>query len=591
MIGPFRMTGRLGSGGMGTVYLGFGPDDRPVAVKVPTPELAGDPRFRARFRREVDAVRMIGSSSVATVVAADTEAESPWLATEYVEGATLLDAVAGRGPLAPRLVVGFAAGLADGLVAMHAVGVVHRDLKPANVILGWEGPKIIDFGVALTTQPLLGGSTTDSDPDLTQAKTQFGQRIGTLVWMAPEQLRGEAVGPPADVFAWGACVTYATTGHSPFRGSRPLEAVGLIQHAEPDLAGVPPELVDLVRAALAKDPRARPSATVLVSGLLHREIRTPLESDQAVETALVTWVEQPPTPAPPLALPPSKSSAPSAPSAPSARSRAAAEADALRGTSAGQTLNLRSTQGLAGQPRPGRPGEPSGPPRGDRYPPAGRDGARPGYVTGPLPAGGGPGRQGDDWTDGSDVPTYVRPPTGPLPRGRGGAGTDAFGAAAGEGAGWSDGRGRPGDVRRTGPSTTMKALLATMVVLLLGGGVAIALLLANAGGGDGDPGLSVSETSPAVATSAPDSSSPSASASASPSASASAEPTSAKPSPRRTTRPPSQRPTSNPPTTPTSPVTDTQTPPTTPTTPKITDTATAPTTPGSSPTTGVTPTP
>ncbi|WP_232794155.1 MULTISPECIES: serine/threonine-protein kinase [Pseudofrankia] len=571
MIGPFRMTGRLGSGGMGTVYLGFGPDDRPVAVKVPTPELAGDPRFRARFRREVDAVRMISSGSVATVVDADTEAESPWLATEYVEGATLLDAVAGRGPLAPRLVVGFAAGLADGLVAMHAVGVVHRDLKPANVILGWEGPKIIDFGVALTTQPMLGGSTTDSDPDLTQARTQIGQRVGTLVWMAPEQLRGETVGPPADVFAWGACVTYATTGHSPFHGSSPLEAVGLIQHAEPDLAGVPPQLVDLVRAALAKDPRARPSATVLVSGLLHREIHTPQESDQAVETALVTWVEQPPTPAPPLALPPSKSPAPSA------RSRAAAEADALRGTSAGQTLNLRSTQGLAGQPRQGRPGEPSGPPRGDRSRPAGRDGARPGYATGPLPVGGGPGREGDDWTDGSDIPTYVRPPTGPLPRGNGGARTDAFGAAAGAAAaGWSDGRGRPGDGARTGRSTAMKALLAAALVVLLAGGVALALVLTSHGGGD-DSDLSVSATSPTSATSA--SSTPSVSVSAS--TSEAIESVSASPSSRRTTRPPSRRPT-GPTTTSAAPATDNETDTQGPrTTPPITSTGTG-TTPGTS---------
>jgi serine/threonine protein kinase len=304
-IGPFRLGGRLGAGGMGVVFLGFGPDDRPVAVKMPAPELARDPRFRARFRREVAAAQMISSNSVASVVAADTEAPVPWLATEYIQGATVLDAVQARGPLAQRLVVGFAAGLADGLVAMHAVGVVHRDLKPANVVLAWDGPKIIDFGVALTMGPALGGPSVggDVDLDITQARTHDGQRLGTFVWMAPEQLLGEQVGPPADVFAWGCCVTYATTGHSPFRALSAPETIARIQRDAPDLDGVPAQLVDLVSATLAKDPAVRPPATMLVSRLVHRQVRTPLESDRAVETALLPWVAQPPTP-PPLRVSP-----------------------------------------------------------------------------------------------------------------------------------------------------------------------------------------------------------------------------------------------------------------------------------------------
>ncbi|MBL7517877.1 serine/threonine protein kinase, partial [Frankia sp. CNm7] len=302
-IGPFRLSGRLGAGGMGIVYLGFGPDDRPVAVKVPASELAGDPRFRARFRREVTAVQMISSNSVAPVVAADTEAETPWLATEYIQGATLTDAVHARGPLAPRLMVGFAAGLADGLVAMHAMGVVHRDLKPGNVVLGWDGPKIIDFGVALTTRALPAvGAAAGSDPDVTYARTQDGQRLGTFVWMAPEQLRGGPVGPPADVFAWGACVTYATTGHGPFRADSFAETIARIQRDRPDVDDVPDQLVDLVLAALAKDPDERPTATELVSRLVHRAVNTPVESDRAIETALLPWVAQPPTP-PPLGVP------------------------------------------------------------------------------------------------------------------------------------------------------------------------------------------------------------------------------------------------------------------------------------------------
>jgi len=623
-IGPFRTTGRLGSGGMGTVYLGFGPDDRPVAVKVPTPALAGDPRFRARFRREVGAVQMIRSNSVATVVAADTEAESPWMATEYVQGTTLLDAVTDRGPLASRLVVAFAAGLADGLVATHAAGVVHRDLKPANVVLAWDGPKIIDFGVALTTQPLFGDSATDSDPDLTQAKTQFGQRLGTFVWMAPEQLRGETVGPPADVFAWGACVTYATAGHSPFRTPSRVETMGRILEGEPDLDGVPAELAGLVRAALAKDPQARPSATDLVSGLVHRVIRTPLESDEAVETVLTQWASQPPTPAA-TALPQSgsaskPSSAPRAdPPTWSARPGAAAGAagagagalDApteragdparrsVRGPAGGpppaaETLNLPPVRGRQGQSRPGGPSEPRTAP--ERTAPERMAPERP--AQGPRkpfePQRDDRYRQGGGWTEESDLPTYIRPAPGAGggsgagrgDSGRGGSGRRDYPAAAG----WAGERDQQADVVRAAPSTRMKALLAVVVVVVLASAVGLALALASAGGDD-DRGPSVSETSLTATPPASASSSPSLSPSVSPSQSV--EPTTdPPPSPRRTTRPPRPsdvRTTAPPPPTtpdtPDTPITDTQTPPTSPisTTPSGPVTGSVTTPPGSSP--------
>jgi len=560
-IGPFRMTGRLGAGGMGVVYLGFGPDDSPVAVKVPSPELAGDPRFRARFRREVDAVKMISSHSVATVVAADTDAESPWLATEYVQGATLLDAVTGRGPVAPRLAVAFAAGLADGLVAMHAVGVVHRDLKPANVVLAWDGPKIIDFGVALTTQSVLGDSSTDSDPDLTQAKTQFGQRLGTVVWMAPEQLRGDTVGPPADVFAWAACVTYATTGRSPFRSDSLVDTLGRIQHGEPELTGVPDDLVDLLRAALAKDPRARPSATALVSGLVHREVRTPRESDRAVETVLTGWADQPPTPAagrplPPPAIGPGTAptpmakAGPLAPPAGTGRGPGPARGDQPtdRQAPVAETLNLPPARARQGQPRPAGRGQPAG---GDRY----RDSGRQGPPTGGWAGGEPPHGQGGGWTEESDLPTYIRPETGPLARG------GAYGAAAG----WAGERDRPDGAGRPGRSTRMKAMLAALTVVVLGVAVALGLLLTNSGGSD-DPGQPVSQTSP-VSSTAPVSASPTPSPSVS--ASASDEPTSQPPSTRRTTRPPT-RTTSRPPTTTTTPPHVTTTPPTVTTPPAVT---------------------
>jgi serine/threonine protein kinase len=462
-IGPFRLSGRLGAGGMGVVYLGFGQDDRPVAVKVPAPELAGDPRFRARFRREVAAAQLIHSNSVASVVAADTEAESPWMATEYIQGATVLDAVQGHGPLASRLVVGFAAGLADGLVAMHAVGVVHRDLKPANVVLAWDGPKIIDFGVALTAGPALGTGADgeDSDPDVTQARTQDGQRLGTFVWMAPEQLLGGQVGPPADVFAWGACVTYATTGHSPFRSSSAAETIARIQRDEPDLTGVPPQLADLVAATLAKDPAERPPATALVSGLVHRQISTPVESDRAVETALLPWVAQPPTP-PPLRVTPSKEAVtPGAgrPAVPGAGGPA-------------RRADLPPGQPGAGRPRGGPGTGPVGRPPGGYPGPGG---------TGPV---GGP-RRGDagpegPWTDGTELLARSGRPERP----RGATSPDVFAEAAG----W------PGERQTTSvgpgsPSTAVRILLVVLVVLVVGGAAVLAAVLAQ-GGGTGSAGHS-----------------------------------------------------------------------------------------------------
>lgn len=253
-IGPYRIQGLLGKGGMGAVYLGFSPDDKAVAVKVPAPTLARDEQFRARFRREVDAARRVQGAAVAAVLDAETDGDRPWMATEYVEGKSLAEAVTDRGQLDERLLTGLAVGLAEALVAIHDVGVVHRDLKPANIVLAWDGPRVIDFGVA---------SASD-----TTSQTSTGVLIGTIVWMAPEQLRGQRASPAADVFAWGACVAYAATGHPPFRAPTP-EAVGVkILSAEPDLSGVPAGLLPIVRAALDKDPTRRPTAVQLRDRLL-----------------------------------------------------------------------------------------------------------------------------------------------------------------------------------------------------------------------------------------------------------------------------------------------------------------------------------
>ncbi|ADP80470.1 serine/threonine-protein kinase [Pseudofrankia inefficax] len=645
-IGPFRLGGRLGSGGMGTVYLGFGTDDQAVAVKVPSASLVDDARFRARFRREAVAVQSIDSGSVAAVVAADTEANPPWLATEFIQGATLLDAVAGRGPLAARLVVGFAAGLADGLVAIHAVGVVHRDLKPANVVLAWDGPKIIDFGVALTTRSLLGVDS-GADSDVTVAQTQAGQRLGTFVWMAPEQLRGGTVGPAADVFAWGACVTYATTGHGPFRADGAFEIIARIQRDEPDLDGVPAELVDLVRATLAKDPDDRPTAAALVSALLHQNVQTPLESDRAVETALLPWVAQPPTPSPidtalgeapvpaqpdvdvpsgTLVLPPPVKALPAAKALPPAKALPAAtpELPAVAPVDTGpRQLAARAASGGAlPTPRAYGEGRGGGGSRRDddsgdlptMLPPGaygearGGGGSRRDDDSGELPtmlrsplqrtqeghAGVGARREDDD---SGDLPTMLRSPLQPdheRPRAGGGSGGRPDEAAFADAAGWQGGPRPPVQVGPGRPSSAVKIVLALVTVLVVAAAVGLALVLAHSGGGGGS-GVEVSSTSTGAPTDAVTAtpSTPETVASTTDAAVPPPAATTAAPSRQATTKPsatPTQAPTSPPSQTPTH---TTTTPPPTSTTPSVAPTSDHPSTPSATaaPPTGSAPTP
>ncbi|WP_309474650.1 serine/threonine-protein kinase [Streptomyces ipomoeae] len=200
-IGPYKIVGRLGSGGMGWVYLGRSPSGREVAVKVARPELAAEPEFRERFAREVAAARVVSGAYTAAVVDADPEAELPWLATLYVPGPSLAEAVRADGPLPEDQVRRLGAGLVEALQAIHAAHVIHRDLKPANVLLASDGPRVIDFGI----------SRVDGAPGL----TRVGIVVGTPSFMSPEQIRGAQVGPPSDVFALGGVLVYALTGRPP----------------------------------------------------------------------------------------------------------------------------------------------------------------------------------------------------------------------------------------------------------------------------------------------------------------------------------------------------------------------------------------
>ncbi|MEU6004093.1 serine/threonine-protein kinase [Streptomyces sp. NPDC047197] len=245
-IGPYRLLGRLGSGGMGRVYLGRSAGGRTVAVKVVHPHFALDEEFRARFRREVDAARRVGGDWTAPVLDADPEAAVPWVATGYAAGPSLADAVRDLSPLPAHSVRVLVAGLAEALAHVHGLGLVHRDVKPSNVMLTMDGPRLIDFGIARAT-------------DGTASLTSTGVSVGSPGYMSPEQILGRGVAGAADVFSLGAVLVFAATGTSPFPGDSSASLLYKVVHEEPELGALEGDLRDLARECLAKDPGARPA--------------------------------------------------------------------------------------------------------------------------------------------------------------------------------------------------------------------------------------------------------------------------------------------------------------------------------------------
>jgi WD40 repeat protein/predicted Ser/Thr protein kinase len=250
-VGPFRLLGRLGEGGMGRVFLGTSRGGRKVAIKVVHPHYASDPEFRRRFAREVAAARQVGGFHTALVVDADPDAEPPWMATAYIPGPSLADAIAQRGPLGPTAVRELGAALAEGLATIHACGIIHRDLKPGNIILADDGPRIIDFGIA-------------KGADSTSLTGSHGV-IGTLRYMSPEQLHGLELTPQSDVFALGTILAYAATGHDPFGAPTMPAVINRILNEPPDLVRLPDSLRDVISACLAKNPADRPSTGDLLA--------------------------------------------------------------------------------------------------------------------------------------------------------------------------------------------------------------------------------------------------------------------------------------------------------------------------------------
>lgn len=259
-VGPYRLLGVLGVGGMGRVYFGRSRAGRPVAIKVIRSELAEDPAFRLRFDREVAAARSVSPLYTAAVVDADPDAELPWLATTYIDGPSLEERVSQSGPLPPAAVLTLAAGLAEALASIHSVGLVHRDLKPSNVLIHDSGPHIIDFGIALA----------DGVSRMTTSLV-----VGTPSYMAPERIHGSEAGPAGDIFSLGATLVFAATGHSVVHEGTMYAQIMQLTTGRFDLGDLPAPLRPLVVRCTSRRPADRPTAEELTRILAASGVAAP----------------------------------------------------------------------------------------------------------------------------------------------------------------------------------------------------------------------------------------------------------------------------------------------------------------------------
>jgi hypothetical protein len=275
-VGRYRLLGRLGTGGMGRVFLGQSPSGRLVAVKLIRPELADDPGFRRRFAHEVSAARRVSGIFTAPVVDADPDGPQPWLVTAYVPGPSLTDAIESRGPMPVESVLTLAAGLAEGLGAVHAAGVVHRDLKPSNVLLASDGPRIIDFGISRAADSAW--------------LTVVGGVVGSPGFMSPEQAEGRLVGPPTDIFSLGGVLAFAATGEPPFGAGSASALLYRVVYGTAATGHVPAQLRQLIERCLAKDPADRPTTDELLADLGYAEAGADWMSWHAIATRPVGGV-------------------------------------------------------------------------------------------------------------------------------------------------------------------------------------------------------------------------------------------------------------------------------------------------------------
>src|SRR5215469_3890507 len=301
-VGGYVLVGRLGAGAMGQVYLGRSAAGRLVAIKTIKAELAEEPDFRTRFGQEVAAARRVSGAFTAAVVAADSEADIPWLATVYVPAPSLTQLVRACGALPVPAVRWLAAGCAEALESIHGAGLVHRDLKPSNVLVSPDGPRVIDFGVARAAERI--------------ALTVTRGSVGTPAYMAPEQARDTRQATSAsDIYALGATMLFAATGHPPYQGETVMDVLVQLATGPPDLSGLPAELTDVVAGCLERDPRGRPTSASLLARLapelaLGRHDGAPLPpgalslieeyrtlAHASAPVALPAWVAEAPDPA------------------------------------------------------------------------------------------------------------------------------------------------------------------------------------------------------------------------------------------------------------------------------------------------------
>ncbi|MEV1248336.1 protein kinase [Nonomuraea sp. NPDC050022] len=254
-IGPYELISRLGSGGMGTVYLAKAADGVQVALKAIRRDYTTDPVYRARFHEEVSNARKVASFCTARVLDHGEHDGVLYLVTEYIEGVSLENHLIEHGPLTPSVLHSAAVGVAAALTAIHAVGLVHRDLKPANVMLTLGGPRVIDFGLARSSH-------------VSTRHTNAGMVMGTPGWIAPEQVFEGRTSPAGDVFAWGSLIAYAGLGGHPFGEGDAYVMAARARTAPPDLRGLPAPLDRLVAAAIHPDPARRPAAKQLLLELV-----------------------------------------------------------------------------------------------------------------------------------------------------------------------------------------------------------------------------------------------------------------------------------------------------------------------------------
>ncbi|MDP9861065.1 MULTISPECIES: serine/threonine protein kinase [Streptosporangium] len=244
-LGPYRLTGRLGAGGQGIVFLAESPENARVAVKLLHARLVDDERVRRRLAGEIEAVRRVAPFCTAQVLDADLDGDRPYIVSELVDGVSLQEHIAAEGPRADGSLDRIAVGTATALAAIHRAGVVHRDFKPGNVLLGADGPRVIDFGISRMM-----------DATITTGKIPFG----TPAYMSPEQIKGEPAGPAADMFGWALTVAYAATGRHAFSAGSYHEVLARILYGRPDLGPLAGPLREIVVACLAAEPGDRPVA-------------------------------------------------------------------------------------------------------------------------------------------------------------------------------------------------------------------------------------------------------------------------------------------------------------------------------------------